>query len=509
MSSPSVASFDYIVIGAGSAGCTLAARLTENGKFSVLLLEAGGTDRHPEVLDPVRWTSLFPGPLDWGYQSQPISACDLRVDHVPRAKMLGGCHSHNASVWVRGHQNDYDGWLRSGCPGWGWDDVLPVFQRIENWQGALGNSRRTGGPMYIAHPVDPHPLAVAFAGAGPLIGLPANADHNDGTLEGTAFFNLTIRNGQRFTVVDGYLNPALARDNLTVMTGAQTTRLLLNGTRCTGVETLRSGVVQSITARREVILSAGVIGSAQCLLSSGIGPAADLRALGIPVVVDLPGVGRNYQDHVLFAGINYECAKPLPPARNNGAEATLWWRSRPGLDCPDIQPVLLEFPFFTPELAARVPSANGFAIAPSIVKPQSRGRLQLVSSDPLVAPQIDVNFLSCDADLDAMLAAVELCRELGASSAFAEFEGREVLPGALSRTEMLATIRQAATSYFHPVGTCRMGTGSDCVVSPTLAVHGVEQLRVVDASIMPEIPCVNTNGPSVMIAEKAADWILA
>ncbi|MCA9050442.1 MAG: GMC family oxidoreductase N-terminal domain-containing protein [Planctomycetaceae bacterium] len=502
-----VDSYDYVVVGAGSSGCVIASRLSENSDCSVLLAEAGGTCVHPDVINPVRWTSLFPGPLDWGYLSQPMRHCHGRIDHVPRAKMLGGCHSHNAGVWVRGHRADFDGWEAAGCSGWGWNDVLPIYQRIENWQGAPNTLRGKNGPMYITPPQNPNPIAAAFAGSGSYARIPVNEDYNAESMDGTCFFNLTVRDGKRFSVVDAYLNPALGRDNLTVLTNVSVTGLVMNGTTCTGVRFLQDGKPRQIVCRREVILSAGVIGSPQILMLSGIGPSAELQALGIPPVIDLPGVGRNLQDHVLVAGINYECRTPLPEPRNNGAEATLWWYSRDGLDRPDIQPVILEFPFVTPDLASRLTSQNCYAIAPSIVQPRSRGSVRLASADPLAAPLIDVNFLADPSDVAAMLAAVELCRAIGASSAFDEFRSHELMPGNLSAGEMTDFIRRAATTYFHPTSTCSMGTGSDAVVSPQLQVHGIQNLRVADASIMPDITCGNTNAPCVMIAERAVDLL--
>lgn len=499
--------FDYIIVGAGSAGCVLAARLTEDPDCRVLLLEAGGTDQHPEVQDPVKWTTLFPGELDWGYSTTPLKSCHNRVDHVPRAKMLGGCHSHNASVWVRGHHTDFDHWAYQGCDGWAWQDVLPIFRRIEDWQGPACDLRGTGGPIHVVPPIDPHPVAAALVESGPSAGLPVISDCNGPAMEGTTFFNLSVKDGRRFTVADGYLRPAMHRENLTVLTEAVTQRLLLDGTHCTGVEFLQGGKIQSARASREVILSAGVIGSPVILMHSGIGPAAELESIGISAVHDLSGVGRNLQDHPLCAGINYEAKGTLPAPRNNGAESTLFWRSRSGLIGPDIQPVLLEFPFATPQHADKLPSDNCYAIAPSVIRPASRGSVRLVSADPLVAPAIDVNYMACDADINAMLAAIDLCRELGASEAFADLRKREVMPGPLGRKEMIDFVRDGATTYFHPTSTCKMGIDEESVVDPQLKVYGIEGLRIADASIMPQVTSGNTNAPSIMIGERCSDLI--
>ena len=499
---------DYIVVGAGSAGCVVAARLSEKSDAEVLLLEAGGSDQRPDVEDPLQWPTLIKCDVDWGWDTVPLKYCNDRIDRVPRGKMLGGCHSHNANAWVRGHRNDFDSWAYQGCFGWGWDQVSQLYQEIEDWHGPAHPHRGMGGPVYCSPPVDPNPIAGAFVESGPAIGLPKIEDNNAGEMEGTSFFNMAVKDGKRNSVADAYLRPAMQLDNLTVLTHAETHRLILDGNRCVGVEYFHDGQRKTMHADKEVILCAGVIGSPRALILSGIGIAEDLRALGISVVQDLPGVGKNLQDHPLCAGINYECKGPLPDPRNNGAESTMWWKSNSQLVGPDIQPVILEFPFTTPELVRQLPSHDCYAIAPSVVRVASRGTVKLASTDPTDAPLIDVNFMACDGDINAMLAAIDLCREMGASQAFDEFRKKEVMPGKLGRNEMIEFIRQSATTYFHPTSTCKMGIDEESVVDPQLRVYGIEGLRIADASIMPNVTTGNTNAPTVMIGEKCAELIL-
>jgi choline dehydrogenase len=498
--------YDFIIIGAGSAGCVLAARLSEDPSHQVLVIEAGGPGTHPDIFVASRWRHLFDTEVDWGYRTAPQRHAGGRIVAYPRGKTIGGCASINASVWTRGHRLDYDCWAYQGNPGWDAASVNLIYKELEDYAGGADEYRGAGGPLRMGKPRDPHPLARAFVEAAVEVGLPATPDHNGAQMEGAGYMDLCIVDGERYSVASALLYPAMARPNLTVLTHAEVRRLIFEGGRCTGVEIARGDGVRLVHADREVVLSAGAIGSPKILLQSGVGPADELRALGIPVVADLPAVGRNLQDHILVAGINYESRFPLPPPRNNGAEATLFWRSNPGLACPDIQPILHEFPLVSPELGPG--PEHGYAIVPGLVRPASRGSVRLTSADPAAPPAIDVNYLGCEADMEALLAAVELSREIGAARAFREFRRREVMPGPRSRAEMAAWIRQATTCFFHPTSSCRMGVDERAVVDPRLRVHGLAGLRVADASIMPEITSGPTNAPAILIGEQASRFIL-
>lgn len=510
------AAYDYVVIGAGAAGCIIASRLAQAGA-SVLLLEAGGDDEAAGAMvdDPAIWFTNITGPLDWAYPTVPTRYLNGRSIPISAGRVLGGGTSVNASLWVHGAAQDFDSWAYAGCAGWSFADVLPVYKELENWTGGANQWRGVGGPMDVCLPTTPHPTAIAWLEASRDMGVPVLDDMNAPMREGAAYTNMTIRpDGSRASASRAYLRPALGLSNLTLLTGAHVVSLTIEGARCHGVRLMSGDTPRAIGAAKEVIVTAGGVGSAKLLMLSGIGRADDLRRLGIDTVADLPGVGENYQDHPLLEGVVFRYKGTMPPrsARSNAVEATSFIRSTPDRIGPDLQPVLIQLPVLTPALAkthgAMPPDA--FTIAPGLVRPPSRGTVKLASADWRANPLIDSGFLSTDADLAAAIRCIVHCRELGRQKAFAEITDGELVPGkTLTAAELADFARNSTTSYFHPVGTCKMGTDALAVVDPELRVHGIEGLRVCDSSVMPTIITGNTNAPSQMIGARAARMILA
>jgi choline dehydrogenase len=518
-------SFDYVIVGAGSAGCVLASRLTEDAKATVLLLEAGGKDDVREVSIPAAFSKLFKSPRDWAYETEPDPTANNRRLYWPRGKMLGGSSSMNAMIYMRGNRADYDGWAALGNEGWSFDDVLPVFLRAEDNERGASPYHGAGGPLHVSDLRSINPLSLAFLAAGNEAGLPANDDFNGPMQEGVGRYQVTQWRGARWSAADAYLRPALKRPNLTVRTEAQATRILWEGTRAAGVEYAQDGRQIAVRAQREVILSAGAVNSPHLLMLSGVGPADHLRKLGIDVVADLPGVGRNLQDH---PACGIACATPKPvsmataesprhianylirrrgPLTSNVAEVGGFVRVRPGLDAPDLQ---FHFaPVYYIEHGFTRPEGHGFTIGPTLLVPQSRGAITLRSADPLQPPAIETRYLDRSEDLALLVDGVRLARSLAQALAFDDFRGNELLPGEEIQTdaELAAYVRRYLESLYHPAGTCKMGVDPLAVVDPQLRVHGVSGLRVIDASIMPVIPHGNTNAPTIMIAEKGAEAI--
>ena len=524
--------FDYVVAGAGSAGCALASRLSENPVVTVCLLEAGPKDSSPIFRIPLGVMKLMGNSrYDWGYRSAPHAHLADRVVSVPRGKALGGSGSINSMVYIRGRASDYDAWAAAGCDGWDWKSVLPYFKRSENNLN-LGDDELHGdaGPLHVADLPSPHRMIESFVAAGNACGVPANRDFNGVTQEGVGAFQTTMQNGRRCSPADAYLKPAMHRSNLVVMTDTSVDRVLFDGRRATGVDAVARGTSIRIAARREVVLSAGAIGSPSILLRSGVGPADHLSDLGIDVVVDRP-VGRNLHDHpavgIHYGGGNLGYAlslatmaeNVLAPLRyvlqrkgllaSNTVEAGGFARTRSDLAEPDVQ-----FHFIPARLGhegSAVVWGRGYYGDACVLKPRSRGKLELASTDLHDAPHIDLNLLDDEADYDTLVRGLALVRRILADPNVRTDDATELVPGAnvQDESQIRDFIRSRLGTAYHPVGSCRMGAADDprSVVDPDLKVVGIEGLRVVDASIMPEIVAGNTNAPAMMIGEVAADRI--
>lgn len=518
--------YDYVVVGAGSAGCVLAARLSEDASVRVLLIEAGGRDRHPNIKIPAAFAKQFRTKLDWDLATEPEPHCDGRSLYVPRGKGLGGSSSMNAMLYVRGNPLDYDGWAAAGAEGWGWEDVRPYFLRAEDNQRGASEHHATGGPLRVEDERSPRPLTGRFLAACAEAGIPRIDDYNGPEQDGAALAQVTQRNGRRWSAADAYLRPAQRRPNLDVLTGAQVTAIEIEDGAATGVRYARRGGSEELArAEREVVLAAGALASPQLLLLSGIGPAEQLRGLGIPVAHELPGVGENLQDHpyvvcvwdVPGGGSLADAEKPRAllewllrrsgPLTSSVAEAFAFVRSRPGLPAPDLQ---FHFaPAYFVDHGFEEYEGHAVTMGPVLVKPRSRGWLRLRSADPSAKPRIQTNSLAEPADVEALLAGMRLAREIAAAGPLAEVLGRELFPGPAADTDAALEddLRARVDLLYHPVGTCRIGTDDDAVVDPQLRVRGLRGLRVADASVMPTVPAGNTNAPTIMVAERAADLI--
>jgi choline dehydrogenase len=498
---------DAIVVGAGSAGAAAARRLVDAG-IKVILLEAGARDTNPAIHDPTRAHELWFAPEDWAYRTTPQpDAADRRL-HWPRGKVLGGSSSLNGMIWVRGTRTDWDHWAYLGNAGWSWDDVLPIFKRIEDFDRGASELHGEGGIVHVISDYEAAPIHQSIAAAAQESGIPFNEDHNGPEIEGVSYMQLSIRDGVRQSTATAYLQPIADHENLKIVTGAHARRLLFNGDRCLGVEWVRDdGGLETSTAS-EVIVSCGTIESPPLLMRSGIGPADHLRDLGIDVVADLPGVGGNLHDHLLSPVIfsaEREIGPPTPGLF--AAQTHLWARSRPGLAGPDLQPIHFMVPLYEDWMEG---PENAFSLMAGMIRPASRGTIRLTGPELNDELAIDPRVLSRSADVEGLAAAVALCREVGAAPALRrEWGARELYPGPEVKSDKQVEdwVRRSAITYHHQVGTCKMGVDAEAVVDPRLRVHGIEGLRVADASIMPAVTSGNTNAPAVLIGERVADFL--
>jgi choline dehydrogenase len=518
--------YDYVIVGAGSAGCVLANRLSADPTVTVALLEAGGSDRKQEIQIPAAFSKLFKTPYDWNFNTTPQKHLTDREMFWPRGKVLGGSSSINAMMWVRGHKADYDGWQ---VPGWSFDEVLPLFHRIEHRVGTnFANTYGTDGPLWIEELREPNPLTADFLKACEQTGLTRLHELNEPDNTGFAPTPVTIHNGRRFSAADAYLHPARRRANLTVITAGLAEKVLVTDGRATGVAYRdKAGKTQQLTAKREVILTAGAIGSPHLLLLSGVGDPDALAKAGVPLVAASPEVGGNLQDHLAAGFIVHtptkvtmvDAEKPGQIIRylltrkgmlsSNVAEAVAMIRTEPGLDGPDLEVIFAPVPFL--DHGFTQPPGHGFTLGGILLQPASKGAVTLASANPTVAPDIDPNYLSDPADLKLFLASVDIARSLLEAPALAPHVGAPMRPDhwPTDTLDMEHLIRQYAETLYHPVGTARMGTDSESVVDENLRVRGVAGLRVADASVMPRIIRGHTNAPTIMIAERAAELIKA
>jgi len=526
--------YDFIVVGAGSAGCVLAGRLSEDPLARVLLLEAGPPDDVDEVRIPAAFYRLFKTERDWNLSTEEQKQLHGRRLYWPRGRMLGGCSSLNAMIYIRGSRLDYDGWRDAyGATGWGFADLLPYFRRAEDnarFGSAAGHRdpspwHGSGGPLRVEDLRQVHELTDAFVAAAVHAGIPPTDDFNGPEQDGAGRYQVTQRGGRRWSAADAYLRPALRRPNLTVRTDALATRVAVEGGRATGVSYRHRGEEQHARAEREVVLAGGAVNSPQLLLLSGIGPAARLREHGIEIVVDLPGVGEGLQDHPYVpvswftrgttdlhaaettANLLRWFAGHRGPMTSNVSESGAFVRTGSGLPAPDVQFHVV--PAIATDHGLRPPPGVGLTIAPAVVHVRSRGRVTLRSADPRWRPAIDAGYYTDPADLEAMVAGVRIAQDVAARAPLARFVDRPCLPGPDVRTddELREAVRARTETLYHPVGTCAMGTGAAAVVDPELRVRGIDGLRVVDASVLPTVPRGNTNAPTIALAERAADLL--
>jgi choline dehydrogenase len=524
--------FDYVIVGAGSAGCVLANRLSADGRNSVLLLEAGPKDTNLWIHVPLGYGKLFKEKtVNWMYQTEPEPGLDGRTVFQPRGKVLGGSSSINGLLYVRGQHEDYDRWRQRGNAGWGYDDVLPYFRKAENQQRGADKYHGAGGPLPVSDWRHADPLSEAFVVAAAQTGIPTNPDFNGASQEGAGFFQTTTQRGRRASTAYSYLRPAKNRSNLEVETSALAQRILFDGRRARAVEYRQGGALRTARARKEILVSSGAYNSPQLLQLSGVGPAELLKQHGIDIVLDAPGVGNDLQDHLqvrlvtrcsqpvtlndilnhpvrrVMAGARYAAFRKGPLTIAAGTSGA-FFKTNPRLATPDIQIHFL--PFSTDRMGEKLHSFSAFSASVCQLRPESRGLLRIKSADPAVPPEIRINYLATETDRTAFIEGFKILRQILAAPALKPYAVDEILPGSkvTSDEDILAFCRQTGSTVYHPTSTCRMGNDPLAVVDQRLRVRGIEGLRVVDASVMPDLMSGNTNAPTIMIAEKASDMIL-
>ncbi|AXC09938.1 Choline dehydrogenase [Acidisarcina polymorpha] len=504
--------YDFIICGSGSSGSVVVRRLAENPHVRVLLLEAGGTDDIPQVMDPQQWVTNLGSERDWGYQAEPSSYVNGRRVPLTMGKTLGGGSSINVMVWARGHKNDWDFFAEeSGDPAWSYESVLDIYRRIETYEGAPDIARRgLAGPMYVRNTSTLHPLNAAVLEAGQAVGIPRFDSPNGSMMEaaeGCSSTDLIIREGRRQSVFRSYVYPVMDRPNLTVLTGALVTSILFAGKKATGVEFAYEGKTRRIMAASEVVLSLGALNTPKLLMQSGIGDSDELGKFGIPIVEHLPGVGRNLQDHPSFGRV-FQLPEPLLSGATFLGEAVVFGKSESGMATPDFAIFPLLVPFTSPENQERFhPSPNSWTLSSILLHPKSRGEVHLTGANPLDPLRIEANFLSNAEDMKAALAIMAICREIGMTDALKPFVTREAMPDDLGEDDLKDFIRNDCTNYRHQTCTAKMGRDAQSVVNAQLQVYGIDNLRIADGSILPRVTTGNTMAPCVVIGERAGEMI--